>query len=533
MEQLTNQADRNGQTINYGRDTLDREETGNAKGWCIIPCITWSTMLRGNMTYRVVFLLAMAIPASAQQPSKTWAIAQPIVQGWDSEYSSGGRSNATRDKILAEIHALLEQHPNDIWAYEAATLGYNHLNRNDQALEVLRGYLRRFPNDSTLDRRVLFYFRNWGTGQDMESLPERWHTQTEYWQALLQVYEREKASPQKLQRAGDEILKRIPQSEDPGGEERCTIAETWLANGVDPQAAERVAREAVATSEVGPSPSIQYKNEQQMLMMKRLLIQKVNRSVLGWALYHEGRYQDALVELQRGEQIVEQNPFPTRGLYYRLGRTLENLGRPNEAIEAYYKELAWGDLEGPTKQALAAVYRQVHGSLEGMEVAERTRVNNLAMQRATADVDLVTTVDEDLGRFDLVDINNQPLDIRQYRGKVVIIEFWATWCESCMACMRNTDEIQKRFGDKVVVIAPSTDPEETRPKAGAYLRRMNYHFILVFDDEKRRDVVLPFIPATLLLDRNGRLRFMAFGYSPTSTALLDQKVGALLGGSGP
>jgi thiol-disulfide isomerase/thioredoxin len=230
-------------------------------------------------------------------------------------------------------------------------------------------------------------------------------------------------------------------------------------------------------------------------------------------------------------QIVEQDPAPTRGLYYRLGQTLEKLGRPDEAIEVYYKELAWGDLEDPTRQALAAVYRQIHGNLDGMEVAERTRINDLAMQQAQRDSDLVTSVNEDLGRFDLLDENHQPLDLQQYRGKVVIIEFWATWCESCMACMKHTDEMQKKFGDKVVVIAPSFDPGETQPKAASYLKNMNYHFILVFDDDRRRDIKLPFIPASLLLDQNGRLRFMVFGYSTSGNALLEQKVESLVSGT--
>jgi tetratricopeptide (TPR) repeat protein len=484
------------------------------------------------MLYRVALLLVISVPAFSQQPSKTWAVVQPIVQAWDAEYNAAGRSIAARDKILVEIHDLLNQHLSDIWAYEAAALGYNHLNRNTEALEVLRAYLRRFPNDSTLEERVLSFFGNWGTAEDLESLPESWHDRTDYWQTLLHVYAGVKAPPGKLERAGDEVLKRIPPANDPGGDQRFTIAEMWLANGVDPRAAERVAREAVAISEVGQRPSWQYKNEQQFRFQNRLLIRNVNRSPLGWALYQEGRYRDALAELQHGVNIVEQDPFPVRGLYYRLGQTLEKLGRPDEAVEAYYKELAWGDLESPTKRALATVYNQLHGNSDGMEVAERTRVNELAMQRAQRGSDLVTSVDEDLGRFDLLDENNQPLDLKQYRGNLVIIEFWATWCESCMACMKQTDELQKKYGDKVVVIAPSTDPEETRTKAAPYLKRMNYRFILVFDDEKRRDIQLPYIPASLLLDQNGRLRFMALGFSSTGNALLEQRLVSLLGGSG-
>lgn len=486
-----------------------------------------------NWRYVAVLLLAISVPATAQESTKTWAVAHPVVQRWDAEYTAGGRSNAARDQVLAEIRDFFDQHRSDVWAYEAAAVGYNRLNRNPQALEVMRAYLRRFPDDLALDDRVLFFFGNWGGAEDLESLPARWRDRRDYWNALLRAYAREQASPEKLERAGDELLKRTSPADDPGGNERFDIAETWLAHGVDPRAAERVAREAVPISEVGQRPQLTYKNEREFRFQNRLLIRNVNRSVLGWALYQQGRYQDAFAELQHGVNMVEQEPFPTSGLYFRLGQTLKKLGRPDASIEAYYKELAWGSLEGPTKKALTAAYLQVHGNLVGMQVAESTRVNELAIQRAHLDSDLVATVDEDLGRFDLLDEKNQLLDIKQCRGKVVIIEFWATWCAECLACMKHTDEMQKKYGDKVVVIAPCGDPEETRPKAAPYLKRMNYDFILVFDDEKRRDIKLPFIPASLLLDQKGRLRFMALGYSTSGIAMFEQKLNSLLGGTSP
>ena len=59
------------------------------------------------MKYSVLLLFTLTIAALAQQPTKTWVVAQPIVQGWDGEYTAAGRSNAARDKILAEIRGLL------------------------------------------------------------------------------------------------------------------------------------------------------------------------------------------------------------------------------------------------------------------------------------------------------------------------------------------------------------------------------------------------------------------------------------------
>jgi tetratricopeptide (TPR) repeat protein len=96
-----------------------------------------------------------------------------------------------------------------------------------------------------------------------------------------------------------------------------------------------VAREAVAISEVGWRPTLRFANQQQRRIQNRLLIRNVNRSALGWSLYRQERCGDALVELERAAKISEQDSIPARAVYYRLGQTLEKLGRPRDAIEAY------------------------------------------------------------------------------------------------------------------------------------------------------------------------------------------------------
>lgn len=215
----------------------------------------------------IALAFAVALSAAAQPPSGTWAIAKPVVDRWDATYREAGRTIVARDQILAEIRKFLEQHSSDIWAYEAAALGYNRFDRNAEALDVMRTYLHRFPDDSSLDQRVLLFFGNWSAAEDLESLPERWHARPDYWRSVLNAYAREKASPDLLERAGNEFLKLTPKQ---NGNERYQVAELWLANGVDPRAAERVAREAVAISEVGDRPAATYKDERQRRIQNRL-----------------------------------------------------------------------------------------------------------------------------------------------------------------------------------------------------------------------------------------------------------------------
>jgi thiol-disulfide isomerase/thioredoxin len=100
---------------------------------------------------------------------------------------------------------------------------------------------------------------------------------------------------------------------------------------------------------------------------------------------------------------------------------------------------------------------------------------------------------------------------KDYLGTIVVIEFWATWCGSCRPSLEHTNALQKAAGGQIVVLAPTWDAEETQHLAAPFLKGKGYDFFRGVDDEKRRDIRLPFLPARLVLDRSGRLRLIDFG----------------------
>jgi len=483
------------------------------KGWCFV----------------FVLLMSHVVAVVAQQPGSTWSIAKPFVEDWDAEYRSAGRTIESRNKIAGQIRQFLKQHDKEIWAYEAAAVGLNRLNLNDDAAVVMREYLRRFPDDDTLAERVLFFFRIVGTVSDMNSLPERWRGNVDYWHSLLRVYVRTEAAPALVESAGREVLKRTPKEQDPGGNQRIRIAETWLKQGVSPRAAESVAREAVEIAEVGERPPATPSSTEQATILKRLLIVNVNRSTLGWALYQQKRFSEALAELKQAAAICERENIVSAGVYYRLGQTFERADRRKEALDSYFKAMAFENDEERADSAATDLYRRIHGSTNGLNALRRRRVNDLLTARVDDARDLVRSVDKELGRFEPLDDQRRPFDISQYRGKVVIVEFWATWCGICRVTMKQTNELQAALANHVAVVAWSDDPEETRAEAAQFLRDMKYQFKLVFGEASNRSLEVPFLPARLILDRNGRLRVMEFGYTPGSAAAFAQKLRAMVG----
>lgn len=468
------------------------------------------------------------VSAIAQQPR------DPVLDSWDSQFSGAplqAQTIAARNRVKAEIDTYMKTHGSDPFAYRICALGYNHLGENDHAVEVLRAFLQRFPSDVSNDRLLLTLLSNYGTARDMLSVPAHVKTQPNYWSMTLRALERDHTSPALLKQAGIEDLRRFPRNQDKDGGERINVAEIWLRTGVDPRAAELVAREAVSIAEIGPPSDFMVTDQRQRAILDRLEVRSINRSTLGWALYKEGRYTEARTELESAAQLAQASSFSTRDVFFRLGQTLEKLGQPKQALLAYDEEMAWGNYNSDVEARRTDVYKEVHGSLRGLDTDELNRVNMLAMQRSKDDTALLGNLDQDLGRFSLLDEHGKALDLTQYRGKLVLVDFWATWCGQCLLTMRQADALQKRYPEKLVVVAPDRDPELTRAKARKYLDKMGYKFVLVYDDDKQRQIRLPYIPARLLLDENGRLRLMEVGAIPEGGLLLERRIDELLQGS--
>src|SRR5215472_13898894 len=68
--------------------------------------------------------------------------------------------------------------------------------------------------------------------------------------------------------------------------------------------------------------------------------------------------------------------------------------------------------------------------------------------------------------FNLPQLNGQPLQLSSYRGKVVLLDFWATWCVPCRAEIPQFVELQQKYGDRglqIIGVSMDDSPEPVRP----------------------------------------------------------------------
>jgi cytochrome c biogenesis protein CcmG, thiol:disulfide interchange protein DsbE len=73
--------------------------------------------------------------------------------------------------------------------------------------------------------------------------------------------------------------------------------------------------------------------------------------------------------------------------------------------------------------------------------------------------------------LDLRDLKGAPHKLEEYRGKPVVLNFWATWCVPCAAEMPLLNEMQKRYQDKVLFVAASIDEDDMKPQIEAFIKK--------------------------------------------------------------
>ncbi|MFN7932447.1 MAG: TlpA disulfide reductase family protein [Bryobacteraceae bacterium] len=109
--------------------------------------------------------------------------------------------------------------------------------------------------------------------------------------------------------------------------------------------------------------------------------------------------------------------------------------------------------------------------------------------------------------FTLQDAAGKRVSLQQFRGKVVLLNFWATWCGGCKKELPQFDALQRRMGKrKLAVLAVSVDEkgwDVVKPFV-ASLGKVSYRIVLA-DEALARDYAVQSLPATFLIDKQGNV----------------------------
>lgn len=131
--------------------------------------------------------------------------------------------------------------------------------------------------------------------------------------------------------------------------------------------------------------------------------------------------------------------------------------------------------------------------------------------------------------FTLKSSEGENFRLSEYRGQVVMINFWASWCGPCRQEMPLLDELYQKYEPMGFTIF-GVNVEQERELAEQILRDIPVNFPILFDDNNTvsEDYDVDAMPATVLVDRNGEVRFMHRGYKPGYEDHYEEQIRALI-----
>jgi thiol-disulfide isomerase/thioredoxin len=130
--------------------------------------------------------------------------------------------------------------------------------------------------------------------------------------------------------------------------------------------------------------------------------------------------------------------------------------------------------------------------------------------------------------FAIKDLDGKDVQLSSYKGKVILLNFWATWCGPCKAEIPGFVELQEKYKKDLVVIG--YDVDDTAEKARAFVTeyKMNYPVLLGLGREDVQDAYGPIwgIPASFLISKDGKICKRHMGIAPKET--FEKEIKALL-----
>ncbi|MBQ8423309.1 MAG: TlpA family protein disulfide reductase [Coprobacter sp.] len=218
---------------------------------------------------------------------------------------------------------------------------------------------------------------------------------------------------------------------------------------------------------------------------------------------------------------------------------LEKSDRHAEVV-AYIES---GVKENAASPAMLDVLKQAYVARTGSEKGYNNYIDDLKSDEAKKA--LKARVMEEMCNapiqlFEVEALEGHRIDMGALRGKIIVLDFWATWCGPCKRAMPGMQMAVNKYADDenvqfFFVATQETDPK-FKEKIAAFIAEKGYNFQVVFDeprpdDAKYRDYIyntyakafhFSGIPQKMIIDGNGNLRWRSTGYYGSPSALCDE-----------
>jgi thiol-disulfide isomerase/thioredoxin len=262
----------------------------------------------------------------------------------------------------------------------------------------------------------------------------------------------------------------------------------------------------------GSAPLGQWRDQIDRAYGHAFLLEALGLSVLG-------RDPEAL-DLARKSYAV----YPAAEAAREIGALLAKSGKDEEAVRFYAEAFAIPD-ERNNAEARAAdrarvgeLYRKLKGSEAGLgdlvlqaydRTAELLHERDIKIAQLDPNARLTNPMD-----FTLTGIEGGKLALASLKGKVLVLDFWATWCGPCRFQHGLYDQVRARFKDHPEVVFLSINTDDERDLVPEFLAENHWDRKVYFDDGLSNALRISSLPTSILIGKRGEIASRMNGFDP-------------------
>ena len=200
-----------------------------------------------------------------------------------------------------------------------------------------------------------------------------------------------------------------------------------------------------------------------------------------------------------------------------MGAVHNEMHNFDEAIKSFNTVLSQGDINRNFKAR--TLYFKAKSLLGKGDVAtakevvaELRMIEPRAADTFGNELSGMLRIGEEAPTFNVTSVDGKPIDLAQYKGNVIIINFWATWCDPCIQEFPNAKKLYTKFKDKGVQfigVSLDDDIEDLR----GFVKQFEVGWPQIFDGKRWQGAIpglyhIQAIPTMVLLDRESKVRYV-------------------------
>jgi len=133
-----------------------------------------------------------------------------------------------------------------------------------------------------------------------------------------------------------------------------------------------------------------------------------------------------------------------------------------------------------------------------------------------------------LPQFKLTDLSGHPLSADQFSGRVVLVEFWATWCPPCRSTLEWLGDLKRKHGDKLAILALAVESPEGQIRSTVNSLSPDLRWAIVDAPAAQAFGDITAVPTLFLFDRSGKTSRVLYGAPPDLHDQVERSLDSLL-----